>query len=167
MKSCGCGTPARERIAVSPEEAAGLCAGSSWGGGFSPEEWQAIAWRMHLERVPSGGTVFRQGDAEAYLAILARGAVEVVGEAALGQPRVLAILDAGAVFGELSLVDGEPRQATVRAVEDATLLVLPAEGFERLVREQTGLGVKLYAHVARLIAARLRQADGLLVEYLG
>jgi len=167
MDGCGCQPPTRERLPVTPEEAAGLCAGCAWGDGFTPEEWRTIGWRMHLEQVPAGEEIFRQGDLEAYLAILTQGLVEIARTSLLGRERMLATLFPGSVFGEMSLVDGQPRSATARAVEDSTLLVLPAEGFRRLVDEQPLLGRKLLAHVARLISLRLRQMDGILVEYLG
>lgn len=167
MDECGCQPPTRERLPVTPEEAAGLCAGCAWGEAFTPEEWRMIGWRMHLEQVPAGADVFRQGDREAYLAILVRGLVEIVQEGALGHARMLATLDPGSVFGELSIVDGEPRQAAARAVQNSAVLVLPVEGFRRLVVEQPHVAAKMLAYLARLISQRLRQADDLLVEYLG
>ncbi len=77
---------------------------------------------------PPGATVVRQGDPGDVLCIVAKGTVEVHRD-----DRVVAQLTAGDYFGEISLIDGEPRSATVVAVDDVVLLELSSSDFDALL----------------------------------
>jgi len=80
--------------------------------------------------------LFRAGDPGDALYIVAHGKVEVL---ANGQPganafgSAIAVLGKGHAFGEMSLLSGGPRTATIRAVEDTDLLKIGKDDFERLV----------------------------------
>jgi len=76
----------------------------------------------------SGATLVQQGDPGDSLCIIAEGTVEVRRDG-----RVVAQMTAGEFFGELSLIDGEPRSATVVAVEDVVLLTLSSSDFDSLL----------------------------------
>ena len=69
--------------------------------------------------------------------------------------RRLAVLHEGAVFGELALLTRLPRNATVEATQDSTLLVLTKHNFSALLDEVPGLAHRLLASVAQ----RLYEAD--------
>ena len=77
---------------------------------------------------PAGSTVVRQGDPGDALYIVTKGTVEVYRD-----DRVVAERTAGAYFGEISLIDGEPRSATVVAVDDIVLLRLGSSDFDSLL----------------------------------
>jgi small-conductance mechanosensitive channel/CRP-like cAMP-binding protein len=79
-----------------------------------------------------GEIVVRQGDAGQSLFIVQTGQVRVTLEQ--GQKEV-ARIDPGGVFGEMSLLTGDPRTATVAAVGDSVLLEIDAESFRRVVLE--------------------------------
>jgi CRP/FNR family transcriptional regulator, cyclic AMP receptor protein len=72
-----------------------------------------------------------------------------------GREVILAMLGAGDFFGEMSLLDGKPRSATVIACDETELLVLRRNDFLRLLERVPNLAVKLLA----ALAARLRKAD--------
>lgn len=77
----------------------------------------------------AGQTVVREGATDASLFVVCRGRVRVtVGEAATE----VATIGSGGYFGEMSLLTGEPRTATVRAMEDCLLLEVTADDFRRL-----------------------------------
>ena len=75
-----------------------------------------------------GDTVVRQGDPGDALCIVVEGRVEV-----LRDGQAVAQLTAGDYFGELSLIDGEPRSATVVALDDVVLLTLKSSDFGALL----------------------------------
>lgn len=77
---------------------------------------------------PRAAAVVREGDPGDSLCIIVRGSVEV-----LKNGQVVARLQSGDYFGEISLIDGEPRSATVVAVEDLTLLTITSEDFHSLL----------------------------------
>jgi CRP-like cAMP-binding protein len=79
---------------------------------------------------PAGTTIVRQGDPGDALCIIAEGVVEVIRDG-----KVVGRLTAGDYFGEISLIDGGPRSATVVAVEDVRLLTLGSADFESILAE--------------------------------
>ena len=73
----------------------------------------------------------------------------------------------GRIIGEMSLIDGEPRSASVVADVPTTLVVLTGEGFARLSSDVPRLAVKILLKISKLISQRLRQTSGALVDHLG
>jgi len=67
----------------------------------------------------------------------------------------VARLASGDIFGEMALVMGQPRTATVRAVGDAKCLRLPREYFEELMRDDNVLALKVYKQLTIILAHRL------------
>ena len=80
--------------------------------------------------------------------------------------RALAEIDSGKAFGEMSLIDGEPRSASAKAAEATTVLTIDKHSFIRLIDEHPRLGVKLIVKLARRISRALRQTNIRLVEFL-
>ncbi len=77
---------------------------------------------------PPGATVVEQGDPGDLLCIIVHGTVEVRRDG-----RSVAQMAAGSYFGEISLIDGQPRSATVVAVDDVVLLTLSTADFTSLL----------------------------------
>jgi diguanylate cyclase (GGDEF)-like protein len=100
--------------------------------------------------------VCRQGDPGDSLFVVQSGHVEVI---VLDEQQVetqLAILSPGEFFGELALLDGEPRSATARALTDSTLLVIRRNHFFSVLR-----GPNVLENLLAVLAQRVRQADNL------
>jgi len=76
-----------------------------------------------------------------------------------GGERILAILGPGSVVGELSMIDGGPRSASVTALRDSKLSFVGRSAFEAFGQSRP----ELYRHVATLLAQRLRDTDEALV----
>jgi len=89
------------------------------------------------------------------LFVIVEGQVKVSIISEDGREIILAILGKGEFFGEMSLLDGKPRSATVIAVENTELLALRRVDFLRLIERLPELAVKLLAS----LTARLRKAD--------
>jgi CRP-like cAMP-binding protein len=94
-------------------------------------------------------TIARQGEIGTGLFIVAEGAVRVVREG-----EIIAHLGPGEFFGELSVLDGGPRNASVVADGPTLCLALATWDAERVLREQPGVALA----VLRVLAARLREA---------
>lgn len=103
--------------------------------------------------VAGGTTLFEQGDAADALYVLARGTLHVLVRDAAGDVHRVEYLGAGALVGELGVLLGEERSATIRAIRDAELLRVPRETFIRLLETETALG----AAVSRLLGQRLKR----------
>ena len=91
-----------------------------------------VADKMSLERHPAGATIIRQGDPGDKFYLIREGKAEVIVADAKGQ-RQVATLGVGDFFGEAALLTGEPRNATVRAVEDLELYVLGKHEFDAVI----------------------------------
>ena len=75
-----------------------------------------------------------------------------------GGERILAVLGPGSVVGELSMIDGSPRSATVTAVRDSELSFISRSAFHAFADEHT----EVYKHVMTLLARRLRDTNAAL-----
>jgi CRP/FNR family transcriptional regulator, cyclic AMP receptor protein len=95
------------------------------------------------------------------LFIIAKGEVKVVLTAEDGREAILASLKEGDFFGEMSLLDGEPRSATVRAVEDSRLLVIRREDFLAAMKKQPDLALTLLGEMSRRLRKSNRQISSL------
>ena len=111
--------------------------------------------------------IVREGSTDAYLCLLVDGKVNVVKEGESGAPKELGSIGPGKTFGEMSLIDGERRSASVVAEERSTLVVLTGDGFSRLSLEVPRLGLKVLFKISKLLSQRLRQTSGALVDRLG
>jgi CRP-like cAMP-binding protein len=98
--------------------------------GLSKQALFSIARKATEVTYPAGTTVVREGEPGDSMGVIVAGAVDVCkGE------HIVATLAAGDYFGELALIDGEPRTATVVATEDLTLLTVKSEDFDVLLTD--------------------------------
>jgi CRP/FNR family cyclic AMP-dependent transcriptional regulator len=100
-------------------------------------------------------------DSNQSLFIIAKGEVKVVLTAEDGREAILASLKEGDFFGEMSLLDGEPRSATVRAVEESRLLTIRREDFLLAMKKQPDLALTLLAEMSRRLRKSNRQISSL------
>ena len=117
-----------------------------------------LAGTMDVQPVAKGSTLFQQGDAGDSLFVVREGLVELYVKDHAGQEIVLHHVGPGDAFGELSLLDGRPRTATARVVEDSELLVLDREDLLNLVRKTPDVALDVLAHMSQ----ETRRADELL-----
>jgi len=103
--------------------------------------------------------VFREGERGDSLYAIISGSVRVVRKLPAGGEEVLALLQPGECFGEISLVDEESRSATVIANEPSELIRIRRETFNRLVEEDPELALKLYRALVRILCERLRATN--------
>jgi CRP-like cAMP-binding protein/Zn-dependent protease len=117
-------------------EAAHLIDSSPIFGDVPEEVLSDLAGRIVLRRYPPGKPVFRQGDRPRAFYVVRTGALHVVEEDPdTGKERVIRTLGRGDSFGELGLVDGAPRSATVRPIEDVQLFEVDESTFDRLLSD--------------------------------
>ena len=104
---------------------------------LSPEELQRVAQVAIPRRYPGDTRVFHEGDPGDACYIVQHGSCRVIRQHSDGRVITLATLGPGAIFGELAMLDGERRSASIEAVEDTELLALPATDMRALIREQS------------------------------
>ena len=115
--------------------------------------------------LPGGTTVFRQGDPGGSLYVIRAGRVRVLKESN-GRRRMVSTLGPGDFFGELAVVTGQPRSATVEVVEDAELLRVPADKLEEMIAGRGEVAIRLIRHLAERLDNANRFIDLLLEDDL-
>jgi CRP/FNR family transcriptional regulator, cyclic AMP receptor protein len=115
------------------------------------------------ERVYAGGTSIIRADdpSNGHFYIVAEGEIAVVLEAADGKETVLATLQPGEFFGEMSILDECPRAATARTVKTARVMVLRREDFKRYLSECPDLAFALLTEMNRRLRQSNRKVAGL------
>jgi CRP/FNR family transcriptional regulator, cyclic AMP receptor protein len=106
-------------------------------------------------RLKAGEALFVAGDAGDGCYLLERGLLKVVLTSERGEERILAILGPGQVAGELAIIDGRPRSASVFAVRDCELSFISRKHFEECMRQHSEIG----GYLIRVLASRLRETD--------
>ncbi|HEY2067516.1 MAG TPA: Crp/Fnr family transcriptional regulator [Gemmatimonadaceae bacterium] len=123
--------------------------------GLQREELQKFAELTRERSYPRGSVILFQDDPGDSLFVLRVGRVKVVLIGEDGREVILGVLEPGAHFGELALIDDQPRSAHVIAMEDAQLLILRREDFRRRVEANPTVAWALLTELSR----RLRRAD--------
>ena len=108
----------------------------------------AIASRTVEVEFPKGRRIARQGAIEAGFFLIVKGSASVVRD---GQ--TLARLGPGEFFGELALLDRQPRMASVTADEPTTCLALPSWEFQGLLEDEPGIAAAILREAARRLRA--------------
>lgn len=123
--------------------------------GLDASELAPFAAMVRERSYPRGSVIVFEDDPGDSLFIVRQGRVKVVLIGEDGREVILGILGVGDHFGELSLIDGQPRSAHVIAMEDSQLIVLRREDFRRRVHESPAVAWAFLVELSR----RLRKAD--------
>jgi anti-anti-sigma factor len=124
------------------------------------EPQYAVLRRLLVRRVfKAGEVVIREGDRDRSLFMTASGTASVrVNLAREGRSKRLATFSGGTVFGEVALLDKEPRSATVTADTELVCYVLSEEGFESLKAAHPAIAIHLLVNLGLELSRRLRKA---------
>jgi CRP-like cAMP-binding protein len=113
----------------------------------------------YLVSVTAGAFVFEEGDLGTEMYIIQEGKVEILQKVG-GENRQRAVLEKGDFFGEMSLLEDLPRNASARAMSEVRLLKIDGTTFDQMLRDNPEIGVRMMRKLSR----RLREADRLLRE---
>jgi CRP/FNR family cyclic AMP-dependent transcriptional regulator len=126
-----------------------------------PDEATALERASRRRDYRRGAVVMREADRSDWVVVLRTGRVKVSVDTASGMEVVLAVRGAGALLGELSAIDREPRSATVTALEPVTALVVPVSEFEAYLQKHGRVAFLLM----RTLIGKLRDADRKRIEF--
>jgi len=131
---------------------------------LSNQELEGIADLSRPRRFSGGQTIFEEGELGDSVYVIASGEVEIVRRDDSGAQKVLAVLGPPQFFGEMSLIDKEYRSATVRARSDCELLHLTAENLTTFRKQHRDGFTFVIINIARMLSARLREANARLAS---
>lgn len=127
---------------------------------LTPPELAQVAALLRRRRYHKDAVLFLKGDPGASLYVVEEGWVKLVLASEEGKEFTLDLLGPGDCFGELALLDGEPRSADAIAQEECAVLLLPRTDFDRFLTAQPRAARALLAVLSR----RLRRDAALLHE---
>lgn len=134
-------------------------------GDLDAAELSQVVQVMQVQRLRAGQWVFREGDVGDAWYVVFDGEVEVIDESPEGD-RIIAILGRRACFGEMAILDGSPRSASVRACRPVTAFRFPRQQFAKLLAENNLAAFKLVHQIALVLVSRQRRTTSRLVELM-
>ena len=111
----------------------------------------------YLVEFADGDYIFREGDLGTEMYIIAEGKVEILNKMS-GKETVIAVLEKGDFFGEMSILEDMPRAASARALTATKLVQINGSTFDQMLRDNPEVAVR----VMRKLSRRLRETDELL-----
>ncbi len=135
-------------------------------GALSDEVLTHLAGTLSVHRPEAGEIVFREGDDANAMYVVVGGEMEVLKKSKRATEARVAVLGPGDWFGEMSIVDIQPRSATVRALAPARLLRISAADLDALYRYDLRSYSLIVLNLARELSRRLRVADGILADLI-
>ncbi|SLM30226.1 hypothetical protein MTBBW1_2160006 [Desulfamplus magnetovallimortis] len=125
-------------------------------------EIKSIVKHLKLREAMPGEIIIQKGEPGENLHIIISGKVDVMDE----QGNVLDTMQSEDVFGEMSLISGDPVNATIKVLEKARILYLNGKEFIRLLRTYPGLQMYFARLLSKRLSNRLKKADKAKTEYL-
>jgi pSer/pThr/pTyr-binding forkhead associated (FHA) protein len=110
----------------------------------------------------AGEHIFREGDLGTEMYIINEGKVEILNQVG-EEEQILAVLEKGDFFGEMSVLEDLPRAATARAATDVRLLQINGSTFDQLLQGNPEIAVRMMRKLSR----RLRETDEMIKSLLG
>jgi CRP-like cAMP-binding protein len=112
-----------------------------------------------------GDMLFHEGDPAHEMYVILDGEVEVLKKSSSGREHRVALLGPSDCFGEMSVIDMQPRSASVRAVAPTRLLRISSEDMDGLYRHDLKSYALITLNIARDLSRRLRVTDGILADF--
>jgi len=156
-----------ESVDMSLEDRDEILGRLKWPTELSDAERRKLAQFTIAYRVDKDDLVFQEGEQACYMGIVAEGSLRIERITVDPPTAEIAVIECGQVFGEMALIDGEPRSAAAHAEEASLLLLLSQDNFKIALTELPRLGVKILASISRSMSSRLRETNDNLLEALG
>nr|WP_224746741.1 cyclic nucleotide-binding domain-containing protein [Pelovirga terrestris] len=106
----------------------------------------------------AGKTIYIENMTGESLYLIKRGSVRISQMLAEGDEQTLVVLGPGDTFGELAVIDGGPRAATARVIEDVNLFSLSRNNYNQICANNPRLGMQLTLNIFRSFSERLRRS---------
>jgi CRP-like cAMP-binding protein len=135
-------------------------------GALSDEVLDRLATTLTVVTPEAGNVLFREGEEANAMFLVVGGEVEVLKRSRHGIEARVAVLGPGDWFGEMSIVDIQPRSATVRMLAPGRLVKITSADFDALYRSDLKAYSIIVLNMARELSRRLRVADGILADLI-
>lgn len=124
-----------------------------------------VVGSMDVLVLKPGEILFEEDDESDFVCFVIEGLLEVIKyDSDHYDSRPITVLADGNSVGEMSLIDHQPRSATVRAISDSKLAILPQKIFNKLLSEDPVIGVKILKGLALAVSNNLRDTSSQLAD---
>ncbi len=129
------------------------------------KDTEILSQYLYPKELAIGGMVCKEGQHGSFLSFVVSGELEVI--KTLDEHEVIiTTLNEGDTLGEMALIDGLTRSATVRACKASTILLLRRDDFNTLLNKHPEVGIKILKGIARLMSLNLRKASAQITAYM-
>ncbi len=135
-------------------------------GALNDEVLEFLCSMLTVQSPGAGDVLFREGDEARAMFVVLNGEVEILKKSSTGVDARVAVLGPGDWFGEMGVVDIQPRSATVRALAPSRLVRFTAQDMDALYRHDVRSYSIVILNLARELSRRLRVADGILADLI-
>jgi CRP-like cAMP-binding protein len=135
-------------------------------GGLEGRSLNSVLGILKPETFRAGSTVFKAGELGRTVYVIRSGEVEVHWTSSQGTRIPMFRLGPGECFGEMALVEQQPRSATVCATQDTKLYSLTNVDLYRLFKQDNFSYLIILQNICRILSRRLRKADTRLCDFL-
>jgi CRP/FNR family cyclic AMP-dependent transcriptional regulator len=130
--------------------------------GLNADVIDRLASYAHTKSVRAGATIFSKGDPGTSLFAVCTGTVKISNRSEDGKDAVFNLINAGGIFGEIALLDGQPRTADALALSACELMMIDRRDFVALVGNQPDIALKLI----EVLCARLRRTSEQVEDFI-
>jgi CRP/FNR family transcriptional regulator, cyclic AMP receptor protein len=115
-------------------------------------------FEQHVRLFDQGAVIFRENDESAEMFIIIQGLVEIRKSTGQSSSKILATLQKGDMFGEMAIIEKQPRSATAIAVQPTRVLVLNEKLYDRMLGSNPDFARKMN----KVLSERIRRADAII-----
>ncbi len=119
-----------------------------------------FAAHMRIIHLDERQRLFAEGEKSDYICFVVSGTLEVFKKAHNGKRVSVSTLSRGCAIGEMALLDGYPRSATVVSQSACTLLKFTHESFDHILEQHPRAGISFLKAICRSLSLRLRKTSG-------
>ncbi len=134
---------------------------TSWANDFSWPQMVLLGRYFQPCSIPAGVLLFDEGSQGGSMGIVVKGAIDIY-----KKQQKIATLNVGRTYGEMSLIDHQPRSAKAVAKTDSELLIITQAMFNQLSEDHPRLALKVVLKIAYFLSQNLRKTSGELSDLL-
>ncbi len=131
-----------------------------------PAELEVIKKYLKMTEVDMGKVIFKQGSPAESMCLVLSGELEILKAAKDGKQVKIATIGDGQSVGEMALVDGMVRSATVRSAMLSVVVILKRDDFDDILQHYPRIAAKLMKGIARHISVNLRKTSEQLMQMI-
>ncbi len=123
---------------------------------LTPEQSKTLEKFLIYKELLPNSILYKEGTHGSSVCFVVEGKVQVLKQNSAGHEVIIATLSNGQAVGEMAIIDGLTRSATVKSLTKAKVLILKREDFEKVINEDPQVGIKVLKALARSMSITLR-----------